>query len=233
MAIKGKGKTRGGRPGTNAPRPVIVVPKKPFLARGSTRWGALALVLIGVGVTMFVAWQKQKADEERQRQGIAIEEVDRRVTLALQSVATPGAGSAISVLPEFTAQVEQFKAGEARPAAVRRDNADLPEVLGGAIEVVGGIEVPDDLRNTEHTGPWLDAQQFMVQGLRAYQVAVRIVLDATVLTGEDRTALLDRASEQIALAAEIFDYGRQKIVNIRVDLGTFDATDFNPNFPTG
>lgn len=233
MAIKGKGKTRGGRPGTNAPRPVIVVPKKPFLARRSTRWGALALVLIAVGVTMLVAWQKQQADDDRQRQGHAIDEVDRRVTLALQSVATPGAGSSITVLPEFTAQLDQFKAAQARPADVRRANTELPEVLGGAIEVVGGIEVPDDLRNTEYTGEWLDAQQFMVQGLKAYQVAVRLVLDATVLTGEDRTALLERASEQIQLAADTFGYGRQKLVNIRTDLGTFDATDFNPGFPTG
>jgi hypothetical protein len=231
VAIKGKGKTRGGRPGTNAPRPAIVVPKKPFLARRSTRWGALGLVLVIVGVTMFIAWRNQKADEDRERQGIAIDEVDRRVALGLQSISQPGAGAAISILPEFTAQLDAFKAGQAKPGQVRKDNAPLPEVLDGAIEVVGKIEIPDALRNTKYTERWLDGQQFMVSGLRAYKVAVQLVLSATELEGRGRTLVLNRASEQVALAADLFDFGHQKVVNIRVDLGTFDASEFNPGFP--
>jgi hypothetical protein len=231
LAIKGKKKTRGGRPSTNAPRPMVVAPKRPFLSRRSTRWGAFGLILAIVGTIMLVAWRNQREDERVERQGIAIDEVNSRLTLAVQGVAQPGAGGELSLLPQFVVQVEGFRNGTVKPAQVTKDNKGVPAALDAAIAGVGEVDVPEGLRNTDYTVEVIDAKTLMLQGLRTYKVAVRLTLTAAGLEGKDRTAVLEQVSEQVQVATRLFDYGQQKLINIRVELGTFEPTDFNPGFP--
>ncbi|MCA1726553.1 MAG: hypothetical protein LC722_02530 [Actinobacteria bacterium] len=233
MAIKGKKKTTSGRrPGTNAPRPTVVVPKRPILARRSTKWGILALVLAVVAGTLLVAWNKEQDKKERERRGQAIDQVNGQLELAVAGVGAPGAGSAFAILGEFTAQVESLRTGQGKPEDVETAAKPLPKNLTDAVETLSGIEVPEQLRNTEYTDEVIDARTTMIEALNVYRVGVQLVREAVDLTGADRTALLDRASEQFAIGARLFDFGHQKIVNIRVALGTFSGQEFNPLPPS-
>lgn len=228
MAIKGKSKSRARRPATNAPRPVVVAPKRPFLARRSTRWGILGLVLAAAAVTLLLVWNNEQDKRIREDQGLAIDQVSRQIDLLLEPVSQPGAGSAPTVLPEFVPQVEALKAGAAPPADVAEAGRPLPKLLDTATESLAAIEVPEDLRNTEYTGEVIDARTTMTEALKVYKVAVQLVLDAVEARGADRRRLLDRASEQITIGARLFGYGYQKLTNIRIELGTFSSTEFNP-----
>jgi hypothetical protein len=233
LAIKGKRKTTSGRrPGTNAPRPTVVVPKRPILARRSTKWGILALVVAVVAGTLLVAWNKEQDKKERERRGEAIDEVNGQLELAVARVGAPGAGSAFAILGEFTAQVESFRAGQGKADAIDAAAKPLPKSLTDAIETLSAIEVPDQLRNTEYTGEVIDARTAMIEALNVYKVGVQLVREAVDLGGADRTAVLDRASEQFTIGARLFDFGHQKIVNIRIALGTFGGEDFNPIAPS-
>jgi hypothetical protein len=229
LAIKGKKKPRGGtRTGTRAPRPAVVVPKRPFLSRRSTRWGTVGLLLVIVGVILLVTWNKQKADERLDSQGTAIDGVNSRVTLAVQGVAQPGAGAQLSLLPAFAAQLDGYRNGTVKPAKVEKDNKGVPALLDAAIKGVGEIEIPDDLRNTDFTVEVIDAKTLMLEGLRAFKVAVNLALTTTDMLPRDARPILAQAAEQVQVATRLFGYGQQKITNIRVELGTFQATDFNP-----
>jgi hypothetical protein len=234
LAIKGKKKTRGGRPGTNAPRPVVVVPKRPILARPITRWGILGLVVLAIAATLLIAWNKEQDKKVKERQGIAIDEASNKMDLAVQGVSTPAAGSGSTVLSGFTPQVEAVRAGTAKPADVtklEKDAKAVPKALDNAIAALGAFEIPKDLLNTKYTAEVLDAKTLEIEALNVYKVGAELVRDALALEGKTQKTLLDRASEQFSIGARLFDDGHQKIVNIRVELGTFTGADFNPLAP--
>jgi hypothetical protein len=233
LAVKGKSKSRGGRPRTNAPRPVVVVPKPPVLARRSIRFGILGVVVLTAATILLVVWNNEQDAKERRRQGEAIEEVNTKIELALDGIATPGAIGPNAVLPEFVAQVETLKTGTAKPADVEKAAKDLPKVLDGGVEKLEDLEVPEELRNTEYTIEVIDARESMVEALKAYRVGVALVQASLDLEGPARKAVLDQVTEQFALASRLFDNGRQKITNIRTDLGTFTGEDLAPQIPVG
>jgi hypothetical protein len=229
LAIKGKGKTRGGRPGTNAPRPVVVVPKKPFLARRSTRWGVMALIVAIVGATLFIAWQKQRDTERRDAQGQAIDDVDSRIEAILQPVGQPGQGTGIILLPQFTAAVQEFRAGEGKkPAPLVKLSKPLPRQLDGVIEGVDAIELPDELR-PDYTNDVIDAKAFVIEAVRSYRVAVRLALAAVqVDSATARNAILDQIEDLVLNGAQLLERGTARITRIQREVGTLDPSEFNP-----
>ena len=56
MAIKGKKKSKGGKPRAAAPKAVPVIPKAPFLQRRSVQVTAAALVL--TSLSWFDGWER-------------------------------------------------------------------------------------------------------------------------------------------------------------------------------
>ncbi|HYU58971.1 MAG TPA: hypothetical protein VEO00_13125 [Actinomycetota bacterium] len=223
MAIKGKSRSRGGRVG-NAPRPVIVIKKMPFLQRRSTRMGALLLVLGVIGATLWIGFAKQRVNEDRARQGESVSRINSQVQNNLQGISQPLPPSNLSILPDLAGNLEQFKSGDLSAKKVRDATRLIPKTMQGAAETIGGIEVPDELRNHDYTADLLDALFLMSQGLKAYGNVAASMLLATNLDGDARADLLDSATDALADGQKLFDHGYQKLTNIRTELGVYSPT---------
>ena len=132
MAIKGKKKSKGGsgtRRITTAPRPQIVVPKKPVMQRTWFR-----AILIGIVLAAVSVWAVLYLDERRDAQAAQEAQDEVRTTGALIEGAVGLVGSALpggigfQVLPDLgatLAEMQTFATFE-EPADEGKDEGDEP-----------------------------------------------------------------------------------------------------------
>lgn len=222
MAIKGKKRSRGGRSRAGvAPRPRLVVPKKPFLRRTWVRVTLVALlVLVVSGITFGVivarrsAVEREAAQREVTRVGEAMEE-------ALAPVAQIGGGTAL-ILPELDPTIIEIQNGEARPRRVERLMARWEEDLGAAIEDLGAIET-DRMglrRAVERIGDGMEIYAVLIQGIPALlELETRPEIEEAILA----------LQPEFQAAAGTVQSGYLIYLNERVDVGLDEGT---PGFDT-
>ncbi len=221
MAIKGKNRPRRGRTSSNAPRPVIVVPRKRFLARKGVQIGILALLLAGIAGGLFTGYLVQRNKDRKAAQGQAVEDYHRQVLGAVTAISRPSSPSGVLILPDLIASIPKLQSGKASPQKVRTNATPVPKGIDDSIETLVKMDIPTRLRNTRVATQLADAQLLMQQALRAYRVLTLLVIDATRLPQPSRKPILERAGDEARLAARLWDTGYQKITNLRIDFGTF------------
>ena len=168
MAIKGKKRSRGGRSRTGvAPRPKLVVPKKPFFRRTWVRVTLVVLlVLVVSGITFGVIVARRSAAEREAAQQ-EVTRVGEQLEEALRPVAQVS-GSSMLLLPDLDPTIIEIQGGAARPRRVERLTVGWEEDLGAAIEDLGAIETDrGDLRRAvERIGDGMEMYAVLIQGIR-------------------------------------------------------------------
>jgi hypothetical protein len=205
LAIKGKrkSKARSGRTVGAAPRPFLVRPKTPLLRRTGT---IVVLVLLAealVFTMLVVADARSEADARREQ----VREFGSLAEAQLYQggAAQPSFGSPL-VLPELGQALSTLQSGEAPQKeldAISEGAQNWGELSREAATEVGELEAGS--RALE------ESRDLMRDGLRLYgEIADQVQLSIE-LEGESQRRLLDSLSEQLLLAAEVFDKGYAKL----------------------
>ncbi|GBC86960.1 hypothetical protein HRbin12_00960 [bacterium HR12] len=237
MAIKGKGKPKGGsRTITPGPKPTYVPVRPPLLARRSfwTTVGAVALVLLVAGVWYGVARERAQAREAELARRLRNAALDLRSAIdpILAPLGTPTPPSGFEAFPDLRTALEDAADGGGAPA-------DLADVAGPVAERAS--KAADDLEAVDAAGivggkgfdmavvlNAVNARARMVQGLRLFHQAALLAADAAEQDGELAARLVTRAKDVFDLAGRVFADGYHDYVEVQLAAGVFE-----PVIPTG
>jgi hypothetical protein len=229
MAIKGKGRTRSRGPAAPGPRPVYVVPKKPFLARRGVQLGALAVLVLAIGAVLVFGFINSRSDDRLSRESQLVTQFAFRIEEPLRSVSQNLPPTGLQVFGAMRTSVTQLKDGSADPSQVIRDATSFERTAASAAESIGDIPAAEQVRNDELPISLLDTQDYVVQALRIYeQAAVTLRLAAEAGPGEERDDLIAVAEGLIDTADQLFVLGTQKLTNEQNRLGILQPQGFEP-----
>jgi hypothetical protein len=211
MAIKGKRRTRhrSSRSAARAPRPFLVRPKTPLFRQTGTKVVLVVLAEAVVFVILALAGAQTEADERRDRItefGSLVEAELYRDGAAQQSFAGP------LVLPELGQAVAELASGEVKdPETMTADAEGWARVAREAGDALGRI--------TADGAELAEARDLMKQGLLLYSALAQEIRLAAELEGSQQQQLVDTLTEQMNVAAGIFDTGWGKLQEARREAG--------------
>jgi hypothetical protein len=228
MAIKGKRRPRGTRRGVaSAPRPHLVIPKKPlFRRRGVQIFLVVLLVALAGGLVWWgLANQRSQRELAAQREdassfGTFVEEVLRRRALG-QPILTD-----YLILPELRAAVEQLRAGQGNDERLVEQARSWSEQATEGAQDIGELqpELPE-LR---------EARNLMWRALQLYAGVADSLVAAPELQGKVRRDLLAALEKQIDSAEKVWDIGWGKLATVRARVGILEPASLPaPGQPGG
>jgi hypothetical protein len=244
MAIKGKGKTRSRRAVSPAPRPQIVTRKKPLLLRVTT-WVVLgALVLGAIGFGVYEWWQHRQASELLAKEQTALQTVSQDIANQLPAdKTTPQGTSQVILFPSLTKTMDQIDKGQlsdAKAKAAAKAVSEQATKASKGIEAIAlrtiikqefTVGITPDLTAKGMTSSVLnEAQNMMIKGLQLYAGAGDLLaIAADTPEGPQRSAIVDQARQQAAIAGDLFNRGYNTVVQIETILGLIQPTGLAPS----
>jgi hypothetical protein len=222
MAIKGKrrGRARSGRTVAAPPRPFMVPTKVPVLRRTGAK---VVLILIAQAIVFSLLIAADAASDAGRRQD-RIEEFSTLLNAQLfqSGVAQQTPGGAL-VLPELGQTISQLQSGEADEKTVAQNAEEWARLAARASEGVATLRT-DIL-------PLLEARSLIEQGLLLYASLADQAGIAVGLDGEAQQELSQVITEQLQVAARLFDTGYGKFQQERLRAGLPLAAPAEPSIP--
>lgn len=215
MAIKGKGRARGTRRGVaGAPRPHLVIPRKPLFQRRGVQITLLVVLVSGIAALVWYGLARQRNAERLAAQR---EEVSSFGTFVEEALRTTRVGQPILtqylILPELDNAVSQLKSGglNAKRLSELADQArNWSKQARDAADAIRNLQ-PDlaDLK---------EGRNLMRRALELYAGLADSVVAATVLEGKPRRDLVASVENQLTAAAEVWDTGWGKVTTVKTRL---------------
>jgi hypothetical protein len=211
MAIKGKrrGRARSGRTVATPPRPFMVPTKVPLLRRTGAK---VVLILIAEAIVFSLLIAADVASDAGRRQE-RLEEFSTLLNAQLfqGGVAQQTPGGAL-VLPQMGQAIAQLQSGEADEETVARDAEEWARLAARASEGVATLRTD--------IAALVGARSLMEQGLLLYAGLADQVGIAVGLDKEAQAELSTVITEQLQVAARVFDtgYGRFQQERLRAGL---------------
>ncbi len=245
MAIKGKGKTRGGRAVAPAPRPVIVTRKPPIWRRKPVWIGALVVVVGAILFWVISAIHTGSVHRFEARQRNDVSAYSDRVVAKLPTDAQSVSGSTLFLFPDASTQLDDLASGKSQPAdslaQAKAYTTETNRALKGLQAIHMGTLIPADLTVSASTerAPGLtrttlrNSQFLIVQGLHVYSRVFTLWQAAAApdTTAALRKSLAGQAKTLAADAEHLFDKGWTIFVQLRHQAGLAPLPQFNK--PTG
>jgi hypothetical protein len=218
MAIKGKSKSRGARSVARGPKPAYVPVRTPLIRRGGL-WIAVgtaaAAALVAALAIGFV--QQREAARERdlvQRMATAVEQYGGQIDPILATVGQPAPPAGFDAFPDLRTTLPIIAAEGVDEAALdqARDVAEETAFSArSAGALIDDIPVTDFLRergfSREFVLYMIDSRDELGRALEQYRLTALLVTMAIEAEGPQRTELLERADELLAVAEETFARG--------------------------
>jgi hypothetical protein len=220
MAIKGKRRTRATRRGiAAAPRPHIVIPRKPFFRRRSVQITLALVLLAGITALVLVGMagrreNRRLATESKDASsfGTFVEEVLRQ-----RAVGQPFLTEYL-ILPNLGAAVGQLKAGQGNEKQLTELAEQAQAWSSAATEAAGDIA---DLR--PNLAELREARNLMRRSLEIYAGMADSLAIATQLEGKPRRDLIASLERQLTAAAQVWDIGWGKLTTVKARLGILES----------
>ncbi|MEW6060254.1 MAG: hypothetical protein AB1551_08995 [Actinomycetota bacterium] len=236
MAIKGRGKSKARKAVTSGPRPTYVPVKRPLLARRGFQITALVLVagLAVGGISYGLAKErtKQREEELAASKRAATTRYQSAVEAALSKVGGQVSASAFSVLPVLQRDLDWLRTGDIVAESAARDAAGAARSAKRAAADMTKIR-PARIFGSKGFGPGfvrdgLNSHAKMLNALKLYETAARLLEMAANTDADEQSELLDRASGVLDVASTLFDDGYGDYLNVLWEAGLFA-----PSAPTG
>lgn len=213
MAIKGKRRARGTRRGVaGAPRPHLVIPRKPLFQRRSVQ--VTLLVVLVTGIAALVWWGMARQRNARQL-AAEKEDVSSFATFVEESLRTNGVGQPVLtqylILPELGSAVSQLREGQGNMKQLAEQAKNWAKQALDAADTIRKLQ-PD-------LGELKEARSLMRRGLELYAGLAESVAVAAGLQGKPRRDLVDAVETQLTAAAEVWDTGWGKVTTVKARLG--------------
>jgi hypothetical protein len=204
---------------TNAPKPVTVVPKKPFLARRWVRLTALGLLLLVVGWILYLTWKNQRDQDELAAKREALttfqNTLEAPVAAVRQNMAT-----GVVLFSDMRSAIIQFKDQQVDPSTVIQEATRWEEEAVEALEELKAIVPSKEVREEGVPISMIDAHTYLVAAVADYREAAATLKAAaeSESTGQ-RAALLLVAERLMDAADDLVANTYNKINNERFLLG--------------
>lgn len=242
MAIKGKSKTRTRKMVAAPPRPQLVTRKKPVLLRATT-WIVLGcVVLLAVGWVGWVWWEHKQASNLKSREQVAIADLAQRVTQQLPAdQSTPQGTTQLQVFPSIAQTIDQIDKNQVtgdKATASAQAIIDQANKAGQGIQKILLSLVKEDFNvglTPSLTAPGMtasilnDAQDQMVKAFQLYASVGELMKTAAAMPrGPERTAVLNQARSQAAIAADLWSRGYNTLVQLQSQLDLIAPSGLQP-----
>jgi hypothetical protein len=243
MAIKGKSKTRTRKMVAAPPRPQLVTRKKPILLRATT-WIVLGcIVLLTVGWFGWVWWEHKQASDLKSTEQTAIQTLADKVKLQLPAdQSTPQGTTELTVFPSISQTIDQIDKNQ---VTTDKATTSAQAIIDQANKAAQGIQqislqalVKEDFDvglTQELTAPGMtssvmnEAQNQMVKAFQLYASVGELMKTAAAMPrGPERTAVLNQAKSQAAIAADLWSRGYNALVQIQTQLDLIAPTGLLP-----
>jgi hypothetical protein len=222
MAIKGKRRTRATRRGiAAAPRPHLVIPRKPLFRRRGVQVTVGLVLLAGITALVLVGLSTQR----RNRQ-IAAEREDAssfsafvEEVLSRRAVGQPFLTDYL-ILPDLGTGMSQLKAGEAQEGQLAEQARGWSTRAAEAAEDIAELE-PEmaELR---------EGRNLMRRSLELYSATADSLVVAAGLEGRPRRELIASLEKQLLAAAQVWDIGWGKVTTVKAGLGILEPAPLPP-----
>ena len=247
MAIKGKGKTRGGKSVAPAPKPVLVTRKPPFYRRRGVGIALRVILAVGILSGIYVVIHNSQTKAFATKQRAAVSKFSDKVTSAVPDQAQSVGGSTLFLFPDAATSLDALAKGTTSPAdslAQAKDWAGQAKTSADALAAINTDQlIPADLtasasaqRAAGLTRKALsDAQFLMVKGLRLYGQAFALWQTAAApdTPAATRVQLAGQAKALATTAGELFSRGWTEFVQVRFQVGSAALGQFSkPPTPT-
>lgn len=246
MAIKGKSKTRTRKMVAAPPRPQLVTRKKPILLRATT-WIVLGcIVLLTVGWVGWVWWDHKQASNLKTEEQTAIEDLAQRVSGVLPADQnTPQGTTELQVFPSIAQTIDQIdkqqvtgkKADAAAQAIIDQANKSGQSIqkisLQALVKEKFNVGLTQDLTAPGMTSSVMNqAQDQMVKAFQLYASVGELMKTAAGMPkGPERTAVLNQAKAEAAIAADLWSRGYNALIQLETQLDLISVGGLQP--PTG
>jgi hypothetical protein len=213
MAIKGKRRPRGTRRGiAAAPRPHLVIPKKPFFRRRGVQ---ITVVVVLVALIAGLVWlglarrrsarQVAAEREDASSFGTFVEEILRQRAVGQPILTT------FRILPDLEAAVGQLKAGQGNEKRLVEQAGTWSAAAAGAAGDISALQ-PDlpELRETRN---------LMRRSLELYAGVADALAVAVQLDGKPRKDLLASIEKQLTAASKVWGLSWIKLTTVKARLG--------------
>jgi hypothetical protein len=216
MAIKGKRRARGTRRGVaGAPRPHLVIPRKPLFRRRGVQVTVIVVLLAGIAALVWVGLARQ-----RNARQVAAEKEDASSfgTFVEEALRTNGVGQPVLtqylILPELGTAVSQLREGQGNPRQLAQLARNWSKQARDAADAIRKLK-PDMAELKE-------ARNLMRRSLELYAGLADSVAVATGLEGKPRRDLITSVERQLTAAAEVWDTGWGKVTTVKARLGILE-----------
>jgi hypothetical protein len=239
MAIKGKTKSRSKKPVAAGPKPAYVPVKIPFMRRRGLWIAVVTVVAIGsiAGITYGFAKERTRSREEEvaKRLRTAMTTYQSEVDPILAGVGTPSPPSSFTAMSTLTSAVSGLQKGAVTPSAVSaavQTASGAAEQAKSAYTAFDKIDVTAIIVNKGFDQGFalymIDSQKRMVAGLKLFEQAANLLLEASKLDGDAQAQLLDSTSGILAIASATFNDGYSDYVQAQSEAGTFQPSSIVP-----
>jgi hypothetical protein len=233
MAIKGKGKTRGGRAVAPAPRPVIVSRKPPIYRRKWLLFTLIVILVVGTGAGIYVAIHNASKSSAQTEMREAVSKYSNQLVVQIPSDRQSAGGDTLFLFPDASGDLDDLASGDTKPADSVKQADQLSAQAKKALAAIQVIKLNEIIQSKFDVGigsvraPGLtlstlrDAQFMIIQGLRGYE-RVFTLWKTAAQDGVDPAVRKQMVKEAQTLAADserLFDEGWTKFVQVRHQAG--------------
>lgn len=222
MAIKGRRRARGTRRGVAAaPRPHLVIPKKPLFRRRSVQVTVALILLAGIAALVLVGQANQRRNR---REAAEREDASSFGTFVEEALLTNGVGqpflTSYLILPDLATAVGQLKEGQGNEKRLAEQARSWSEQASDAAATIAKLR-PD-------LGELREARNLLRRSLEMYAGLADSVAVAAGLERKPRRELVASLERQLAAAAEVFDIGWSKLTGVKARLEILEPAPLAP-----
>jgi hypothetical protein len=229
MAIKSKGRPRGGKGVAAAPRRPLVVRKPPIWRRPWLWITVGSIVLVAVLALVVISVRHNGRQGRTDREAAAVQLLFTKVRQRLPRDIQPIPPDALAIFPQVQRDVPSFGTDIKGDDLKKRGDAIAADALASSTALDGldiqGL-IPAEFGRDRQT--LIDARFLISQGIAMYQEIGGLIGSTAGLSQEKAQAVLDQAQTLMNRAGSLFDQGYLKLTGVAKALGINTDSRFNP-----
>jgi hypothetical protein len=229
MAIKSKGRPRGGKAVATAPRRPLVV-RKPPVWRRPWVWAIVGLLALGgILAAVVLTLQNNGRESARNREHDAVQTIFNQVRSALPTDTQPIPPDALAIFPSVQEDFESFGT-DIKGADLKKRGEDISADAEQSVTKLQAISIQDAIpEKFAADRDALDSAQFLMStAVGMYQKIGALIASTSQLAEGERQAVLDQVQLLMNDAGVMFDQGYLKLTTVAKSYGIPVDTPFNP-----
>jgi hypothetical protein len=229
MAIKSKGRARGGRAVAAAPRRPLVVRKPPIWRRPAVILVTFLLAFGGVLTMLVLSIQNHGRSGQAAQEKEAVLRLYNKIRQRLPDDVQPVPPDALVIFPSVQNDFSKFGTDIKGDDLTKRGSTISADAVASSTALDGlNIDtlVPKPYGTDRQT--LTDARLLMSQAIKLYDEIGLLIGSTSTMTEDQSTAVMGEVQKLMNQAGTLFDNGYRKLTGVAKRLGIDTNSRFNP-----